>query len=163
MLQAKWILPLMICWAITCPATSWGEGSIELLSRAEVEVVKVNKKGEKEIVREPASKVVPGDTVIYTNTYRNAGKERADNVVINNPVPEHMNYVGGSAFGEGTAITFSADGGKTFERPEKIFKLGEDGQLRLARPEEYTHLRWVVRGELKPGSTGEVGYRARLQ
>ncbi len=162
MLQAKWILPLMICWALTCPATSWSKGSIELLSRAEVEVVKVNEKGEKEIFRLPAAKVVPGDSVIYTNTYRNIGKEPATDIVINNPVPEHMNYVADSAFGQGSAILFSADGGKTFATPEKLTKKGSDGKERLVRPEEYTNLRWIVK-ELKPGGAGEVGFRALLQ
>lgn len=161
-MNKQWIAPLLLIMSLALPTAALAN-NIELLSRVEIEVIKVNDQGEKITVREPAAKVVPGDSVIYTNTYRNIGKETATDLVLNNPIPEHLNYVADSAFGAGAEILFSADGGKTFALPEKLKKTGEDGTERLVRPEEYTHLRWIIKGQLKPSGTGDVGFRARLQ
>ena len=59
----------------------------------------------------PAEKIVPGDEVIYTVSATNICDEPADNVVIDNPVPEHMDYLANSAIGPGTEVTFSIDSG----------------------------------------------------
>jgi uncharacterized repeat protein (TIGR01451 family) len=143
--------------------TAAAQENIELTSRAETETVTVNAKGEKETVRTPAAKVVPGDTVIFTNSYRNAGREPATRVVIVNPVPEHMTYLEESATGEKMTITFSVDGGKSFAAADQLFLPGPDGKPRPARAEEYTHIRWTLPGALPPGASGEVVFRARLK
>lgn len=67
----------------------------------------------------PVDRVLPGETVAYTIRYSNPGERPADNVVINNPVPELMIYLFGSAEGEGTEIEFSADG-RTFGMPADL-------------------------------------------
>ena len=84
-------------------------------------------------------------------------------MVITNPVPEHMNYKGGSAAGEGMAITFSIDGGNSYDRPENLKVKNTDGKERIAEPSEYTHIRWVLNGSIQPGEGGEVIFRAILQ
>ncbi len=98
-------------------ALAQDKGTIELKSIAQVEVEDFNAEGQKVLKRIPAAKVVPGNEVIYTNTYTNVGSEAADKVVITNPVPEHMQYLPASAQGTDTAITFSIDGGKPTMRP----------------------------------------------
>lgn len=142
----------------------WGAGgdSIQLVSKGEKEVVSVSKDGKKEVKRISLDKVLPGDTVVFTNHYKNSAAKAAENSVITNPVPANMTYVGGSAFGDGTTITFSSDKGKTFDVPGKLTKT-EKGMKRPVRPEEYTHIRWTFLGPIPPGKEGDVGFKALLK
>jgi hypothetical protein len=67
--------------------------------------------------------------------------------------------VGGSAFGENTEISYSADGGTTWAPADKVRVTGKDGKPRPAGISEFTHIRWTYRGELPPGKQGTVGFR----
>ena len=87
-------------------------GTIQIQTTADVEIIETDANGETVTRLEPASKVVPGDIVIYTVSFSNTGSEPAENVVITNPVPRHMEYVDGTAFGPGADISFSIDGGQ---------------------------------------------------
>jgi len=111
---------------------------------------------------EPAS-VVPGDELRYTITFANesAAVIDAGTVVITNPVPESTVYLDGSAFGSGTSVSFSVDGA-AFAEPEELWVTDEAGARRLARPEEYTHVRWTFAPALEPGEAGSVAFRVRL-
>ena len=134
---------------------------LESLIQREIEVV--NEDGEKEIKLVEAGNAIPGDELIFTVTYTNQGTEPAENVVLVNPVPEHTEYIGESAGGEATAITFSVDGGGSYDLPDKVMVTGEDGKSRAAMPREYTHLRWVRAAPLSPGEGGKVVFRVRLK
>ena len=87
---------------------------IELSTTAQVEVTETNAQGEKVVKRQPATQVVPGKEVIYTIRAKNTGTQPAGSIVVTNPVPQHTEYVEGSAFGSGTEISFSVDGGKSY-------------------------------------------------
>ena len=63
------------------------QGQIQLTSVAEVEVERFNQEGKKEVQRVKASKVLPGNEVIFTTLYENTGKEAAENAVITNRCP----------------------------------------------------------------------------
>lgn len=141
------------------------QGSIELRSTAETEVVTVNAKGEKEVKRVDAAraKVVPGDTVIFTTHYKNAGKEPAGNVVITNPIPEHTVYVDRSAEGAGTRIDFSVNNGRSYASPGNLTVAGPDGKTRPAKPSDYTHVRWTLNKPLQPGGKGSVSFRGQVK
>ena len=158
------LLPILILvLAGSWPALAQEKGTIELKSIAEIEVEDFNAEGQKVIKRVPATKVVPGTEVIYTNFYTNVGTEAASKVVITNPIPEHMQYVNASAAGAGMTITFSIDGGNTYDEPAQLMKVQADGTKRLAKPAEYTHIRWVRQKALDPGEKGEVSFKARLE
>ena len=146
-------------------ATAWAEaqGNIELKTVAEVEVEITNDDGEKGLKRIPAAKVIPGTEVIYTISYTNVGNQPADNIVITDPIPEHMLYIRGSARGTDTTITYSANGGKTFASADKLKVKNADGSVRLAQSADYTHIRWALNEALKPEHTGQVEFRARLK
>jgi uncharacterized repeat protein (TIGR01451 family) len=133
---------------------------IELKTAAEVEKEVVNDKGEKSRVLAPAATVVPGTEVVMTVTANNTCKQPSDKVVINNPVPEHMTLVPGSAIGAGSDITFSVDG-KTFAPAGKL-TVTENGATRPARAEEYRHIRWEFRNSLQPGASAMGRFRATL-
>ena len=134
-------------------------GDIEFRNVAELEQEVKTPDGKVQKKRVPAQKAIPGTEVIYTSTFRNVGKKPAGNIAVVNPVPANTTLVGGSAFGENTAIAFSADGGKTWAPADKVTVTGKDGKPRPATLSELTHIRWTYRGELAPAKEGAVGFR----
>lgn len=110
----------------------------------------------------PADKVLPGDELVYSFPTHNVGKQPATAVVITNAVPQHMQYVAGSAVGEGAEISFSIDGGKTWGKPEELLIRNANGTSMLAQAKDYTNIRWVIK-EIAPGATAVVSYHAVLQ
>lgn len=136
---------------------------IQLTGMAQQEKEVFNQEGKKVIEKVPAVKVVPGDEVIFTTVYENIGRDTAENAVITNPIPKHMIYKADSATGAGTRITFSVDGGKTYELPGKLFVLDAAGRNFPARPQDYTHIRWTLEKPLPPGAKGDVSFRAILE
>src|SRR5262245_39669582 len=150
----------------TWSARAVGEdkNGIEIRAVAEVEVkVKNEKTGVEETKRVPATKVPPGVAVIYTLHADNKGSKPADDVVVTDPIPEHMDYVDGSASSQGTVLTFSADGGKTWAAKDKLVIKGKGGAVRAARADEITHIRWKFEKPLAPGESRAVEFRARVE
>src|SRR6266446_4242500 len=76
----------------------------------------------------PADRVVPGDRVIYTLEVRNTGATAMDTPVVTHPVPEHMRYVADSAVGPGAEVSYSVDGGRSFDRAENLKVQGMDAR-----------------------------------
>lgn len=138
-----------------------GQVTLETVIQREIEVVGDN--GEKEIKLVEVGNAIPGDELIFTITYTNVGSEPAENVVLVNPVPEHTEYIEGSAGAEAAAATFSVDSGQSYDLPGNLRVAGEDGEPRAARAQEYTHIRWVLAQPLSPGKSGNVYFRARLK
>lgn len=139
---------------------------IKLVQTAEVESMETNADGKETLKLIPADKVLPGDTILYTITATNTGTAPANAIVINNAISEHNIYLGGSAgsvaIGKNTTITFSADGGKTFADAAQV-TITENGEARLASPEEYTHIRWQLNFELAPEKSTKVFFKALLE
>ncbi len=144
-------------------ALAQGGGSgVTLNVMVEQERVVTNEKGEKEKRRVAATRVVPGDEVIYTIHYRNGSDEPAENVSITIPIARETTYVANSARGAGTLITYSVDGGAHFADPGRLLVGSRDGHRRPATAADYTHIRWKFIEPLPPGAAGAVSYRARL-
>lgn len=139
------------------------KGCILLKTVAEMEQVTADERGEKSTRLVPVERVVPGDEVIYTVSATNICDQAADNVVIDNPVPEHMNYVANSAIGPGTEVTFSIDGGFNFGNADALKLANTDGTRRQAQAHEYTNIRWVMRNPLEPGAVAFARFRAVLE
>lgn len=147
--------------AMTAQAAAQDKGCIELTTTAAVEQEFTDENGQpaKRVV--PPGKVVPGDEIVWTITARNICAQPVENVVIGNPVPEHMRYVAASATGNGSAITYSLDG-SDFRVAAALRVREADGSLRPARPDEYRHIRWTYGGALAPGVVARVSYRATV-
>ena len=79
------------------------------------------------------------------------------------PIRCHQNltYEPGTAYGPGSEIQFSVDGGREYGAPEAL-TITEDGEVRGAQPEDYTHIRWVMNDELAAGAQGVARFSARL-
>lgn len=156
------ILALGGFWAFT--ALSGQATSLMIVVRALAEVErKVGEPGREVVKLVPAKRVVPGDEVIYTLEIRNPSGHDAVMPRVVRPVPAHMAYLADTATGPGAEVTFSVDGGRTFDLPENLSVVGVDGKLRLAKAIEYTHIRWQLKNTLKAKSVAFARFRAVVQ
>jgi hypothetical protein len=138
------------------------KGCIELKSVAEREETFVDAQGQQAVRRVPVNTVVPGTEVIWTLSAVNVCEQPADKVFIDNPVPEHMEFVGESARGSGAEISYSLDG-RNFAAPTALTVKAEDGSVRQARADEYRHIRWTFRNAIGPGQLAAASFRARVR
>ena len=111
----------------------------------------------------PAERVVSGDAVIYTLEVRNTSAATVPPPAVTYPVPKHMLYTADSAVGPAILITFSVDGGLTFDVPENLKLAEPDGEPRAATAADYTHIRWQLKNALKGNSVAFVRFRARVK
>ncbi|HID56161.1 TPA: DUF11 domain-containing protein [Candidatus Poribacteria bacterium] len=93
---------------------------------------------------------LPGEEVTYTLNCFNNGTGRAVNGAVIQPMPSMVQYLPGSAKGEGTKISYSVDGGQTFQ--EEV----EDETA-------VTHIRWEIPGPLSPGESIELSFKAKVK
>ncbi len=153
---------LMSVVLIAFSAAAGAQGHLDVQTTVQKQEVFVNGEGESDTRLVPAEIVVPGETVFYTITFSNVGAEAADNVVITNPIAEDLMYVDGSAFGPGTEILFSIDGGTTFAKADELTVV-EDGEIRDAKASDFTHVRWVMQNDLAAGAQGTARFAAILE
>lgn len=136
--------------------------TLNMTAEKEVTVEENGKMVQKRVVAET---VEPGDEVIYTLSYSNAGDEVAKNVKMNNKIPENTSYLIDSAWGENSAIQFSIDAGKTFKDPSVLVYEITDGDgkkiKRKVTPDKYTDILWVVK-EIPAGKSGTVGFKIKV-
>lgn len=144
-------------------ASAADPGSISLKATDQQVKVTTDDKGVKHTTLIPAGKVLPGTEVVFTIEYSNVGKKPANDVVITDPIPEHMVYVADSAEGKGMDITYSIDGGKTWGNPDQLNVRDADGTTHTALPKDYNAIRWVLKGALAVGGKGSVSFHAVLQ
>ena len=129
---------------------------------AEVQV-RINEQGRIITKLVPADRVVPGDLVLYTLEVRNTGSRSLEAPTVVQPIPVHMVYVADSAVGPGGDITYSVDGGLSFDRPENLIVPLSQGATRPAVAADYTHIRWRLKSLVKADSVVFVRFRARVK
>jgi uncharacterized repeat protein (TIGR01451 family) len=142
-------------------AMSQEQGHLKVTTLVQKEDVSVGDDGQRQTRLAAADTVVPGDVVVYTTTVENISDEGAENVVVINPVPEHLSYVSDSAFGPGMLIEFSVDGGVNYG-PADALTVDEEGETRAATADDFTHIRFVMQGDLAVGAQGIARFKARL-
>ncbi|HEY5810945.1 MAG TPA: hypothetical protein VIT67_23440 [Povalibacter sp.] len=135
------------------------ENCIELTTTAETEQAYVNEQGQPSKRLVPVASALPGDEVVWTVTAKNRCDKPADNIVIANPVPEHMTLVANTAMGVGTDITYSING-KDFKPADALTVRDADGSTRGARAEDLRYIRWSYASTFTAGATTFVRYRA---
>ena len=154
------ILTGMILVLLAFSATA--EGNLDVQTIVQKQETFVNAAGEAEQRLVTADVVVPGETVFYTITFTNISDASADNVVLTNPIAAGLVYIDGSAFGPGSDIQFSVDGGENFAAASEL-TVTEDGELRAAVAKDFTHIRWVMRNDLAAGAQGTARFAAILE
>ena len=138
------------------------KGSIDIKTEVKkVEVTTVY--GDKKVREVEAKTVIPGDELLYTVYFKNIDRVPVDNIEITDPIPKSTVYKAGSAFGTGTEITFSVNGGKSYAAAEDLTVTNSRGDTRRAQPSDYTDIRWVFIPKLAPGKTGTVQFRVTVK
>jgi len=164
-MRTRTFLMLAALTLMLLPMDAWAKPEVKVNITAEKEM-SVVENGKTVVKRVAADTVESGQTLFYTLTVTNRGDEKAANVVLNNPVPEGTAYVADSAYGEGTRIIFSTDGGQSYDLPTRLAVQveREDGSVDkgLAAPEAYTDIRWTI-AEVLPGKRLKLGYRATVK
>jgi uncharacterized repeat protein (TIGR01451 family) len=161
----KHVSVMVILAALFLSTTAFARPLVSVSITAEKEVT-VKKNGMKVTKKVSANNIDPGDVVFYTLNYINSGDAAATNAVLDDPIPQGTVYLPGSAFGAGAEITFSIDGGKTFTKPPlltyEITLPNGKTEKRVASPDEYTHIRWVI-GKIGAGVKGTVGFQVKIK
>ncbi len=148
---------------LTAMAGSVSAQALTAKQTVEREVVVNNEDGTQSVKREPADKVIPGETIIYTLDYFNDKTEAAEQLVFTMPVPKEVIYKEGSVEAQGAKTVYSADGGKTFAPRETLSVKGADGKMRPAKAEDITHIRWTVAGPVAANTGGKLVYAGKLK
>ena len=147
------------------PLDAWAKPEVKVAITAEKEI-SVVENGQTVVKRVAADTVESKQTIFYTLTVTNSGDEKATNVVLNNPLPDGTAYIGNSAFGEGTTILFSVDGGKHFDTPSRLTvelkKADGSMEKQTANADQYTDIRWTL-AEVLPGKSLILGYQASVK
>lgn len=153
------VVLMTIALGVSVNAQEQEQGYLNVSTVVQKEEAVVNAAGEAETRLVPADIVVPGDRVVYTITFRNIGDEPTGDVVVTNPIAENLTFADGSAFGPGTAIQFSVDGGATFADRADL-TVTQNGESRAATAEDLTHIRWTLQTELAVGAQGIARFAA---
>ena len=152
----------MILVVLAFSAVAQEPGELEVRTTVQKEIVETDESGNTRTHLVTADTVTPGDRVFYTITFKNVGTASAENVVITNPIAESLSYVANSAFGPGTVITFSVDGGQLFADSNELTVI-ENDEERTAEASDFTHIRWVMKNDLAAGAQGTARFAAILQ
>ena len=152
---------LFVC-LLLLPSLALAAPDVKVEITAE-KIVLVEQNGKQIEKRVPATDVLPGDVIVYTLQYENKGDEAAQNVVLNDPIPQGTSYVVASAFSPAAEVSFSIDG-KAFKNPSLLtYMVKKNGKTeqRKASPEQYTRIRWLVK-KIPAGKSGVVGFRVKV-
>lgn len=144
-------------------ATAVASGPLSVRTVAQIEQVVTLADGTERTELVDVTTVVPGDEVVYTITFTNTGDAPAEAVTITDPVPAEMRYIAGSAFGPGTDVRFSVDGGQSWGEPGQLTVMDENGNERPATAVDYTHIRWQMRHPIAAGKRGFARFKASLR
>lgn len=112
-----------------------------------------------------AATALPGDILLYRLRFTNVTQGDVRGVVFNNPVPKGMHYVGGSAGADRNDVVteYSIDGGRTYSVRPMVVKVVNGARVQEPAPaEQYSHVRWTVRGSISPGASVTAEFRALL-
>lgn len=126
--------------------------------KAFVEKSVASSDGTTKLVLAEPQKVFPGDKIVYVLSYRNAGGAPATNFAITDPIPGPLVF---ESTPDATALV-SVDGGKSWGNLATLKVAGANG-LRAARPEDVTHVRWMLRGVVPAGGEGKLSFRATVK
>ncbi len=142
-----------------------GRSELSLNITAQKEVMVKDETGKIRIEWQMAEQTNPGDILKFTVAYTNTGKVEARNSMIDDPVPAGTTYIAHSAEGKNAEISFSIDG-KKFESPTMLtYKVKQaDGSVveHQAGPEMYTHIRWKLLTPVRPGESGSVSFKVKV-
>jgi uncharacterized repeat protein (TIGR01451 family) len=108
----------------------------------------------------PAGVVTQGQVVFYTVEIRNPTAVPIRDVTVVQRIPANTTYIVDSAAGPAAEITFSVDGGQSFWPEKELVVAKGPAEVRKAKPQDYTHIRWQLRNALAPGAVALARFQA---
>jgi uncharacterized repeat protein (TIGR01451 family) len=151
-----------LVFGVAALALAQAPNPIAIKAIAEVEIRTIEQ-GRETAKLVPADRVVPGDRVFYTLEVRNTDGAEVAAPVVTYPIPQHMQYVADSAVGPGAEVSFSVDGGRSFDSAENLRIRTPEGTLRAAVAADYTNIRWQLKKKLKGRAVAFVRFRALVK
>lgn len=149
---------------ILSPVVAMADPDLQIQMVAEREITVVEN-GEEIKRRVPTLEIDSGAVLYFTLKVTNQGDEVATNVVVDNPIPEETVYVEGSAGGERSEVLFSIDNGENWavadELTYEFTRFNGEKEIRKARPEMYTDIRWVVE-DVPAGTEGDLFFQVKV-
>jgi uncharacterized repeat protein (TIGR01451 family) len=145
---------LFILLAILAPSQAFATSKVTLSSMVFIEKAIADDAGRSHIVLEAPKMVTPGDRLVFILNYRNAGQLPAGDFIVTNPLPAAVAFQGGAE-----SAQVSIDGGRSWGTLPVLKVHEADGRWRSARPEDVTHLRWVLKQAIPAGAQGKLSFR----
>lgn len=143
--------------AAVLAATPAPAGPVSLAGDVKVDRI-VTENGQTRHVLLQPDKVVPGERLVFTTSYRNSGTKPIQNFVVTNPLPPAVSLADGSD----AALVVSVDGGAHWGPLARLTVSDGKGGTRPAQPADVTHLRWTI-AQIAPGETGSLAYYATVR
>lgn len=131
---------------------------ISITAKVLVETRKPAADGTVKIVLAPAARVTPGDRVVYQITVQNSGNQVARDLVVANPVPAGLAYVGGAAGSPEPEL--SIDGVHFAGLSQLAVRSG--GVSRAALASDIRVVRWRL-ASVAAGGKAQLSFRATLK
>ncbi len=100
--------------------------------------------------------VVPGDKLVFSTAYANAGTTPAVNFVVTNALPSGVALAPDAA---AAALEVSVDGGKVWGKLAALKVADGNGGMRAALASDASHVRWTL-PVIAPGANGLLTYHA---
>ena len=144
--------------SLAAPALAQNAQPVQLAGEVKLERTVTGPDGTPKIERVAPEVIVPGDRLIFSTAYRNAGVEPVENFVVRNALPGPVRL----ADDADAALVVSVDGGKSWGLLKELQVAGEDGTSRPAQAADVTHVRWTL-ALVKPGEGGRIEYPAIIR
>lgn len=148
-----WSVLAIIAPLLLGAAPASAQDLVSLAGEVKVERTEVVGGVEQTVLAEPTD-VVPGDRLVFSTSYRNAGNEAVENFVVTNPLPGPVVLAQ-----DDPAFVVSVDGGTNYAPLAALTVADAAAGTRPAQPADVTHIRWTL-ARLEPGASGSLSYNA---
>ncbi len=137
------------------------QADVKIDSSIRVERTEISATGESvTTLHDPASvKIIPGDRLLFTNSYSNLGQNAVTGFVVNNPVHSAVSFV--EALEDWALV--SVDGGQNYGKLVELSVADATGDMRPAGTADVTHIRWVLPSPIASGASGELRFRGTVK
>lgn len=139
---------------------------LELTMSSAVQILTRNERGEESVSYESRETAQPGERMLYTIRYHNAGDAAARAASLVGAIPANASFVEVVEAGSGVEVRFSSDGAKNFSfLPFTFVTTDAEGKTvtRDAGADNFTHLRFTLTTPIEPGASGQVSYLVRIR
>lgn len=140
--------------AFHAPAQAKGSG-VALTNSVLVQHKSAAADGTTRVTLVPATRVVPGDRVVFRIAYKNNLGQPVSGMVVSNPVPASLSYRGPA---EGSPAPEVSIDGIHFAPLSALTAAG-----RPVTADQIRAVRWMVKGAVPAGGAGQYSYEASIK